>query len=380
MREFSKELDSEYIIDGSRMEMTPRQILDEATGCHSCGPETCGVEPIVDESVDPTLETSPFRAAEIHDYLRVTASSSAAPRNIPAFCPEEVTKTEIASALLETIWKSGHFRLDDLAAEISWEWAPEPVGNMSSFYKSVSAACEYLDFLGVRLSGYSFRRGNCCRIHIEVKVNAAGSSSFTSDFPDMPFRTQNPELSTVRKCPSAISEDKNNWLIYIPFDTAKFRLGGSLLSEVTGISGGRAPELIDSDYFIDCYEVVREFVEDGVVVSGVTSCRGGLMNALSELAGKNSGIQADLSGIIRSYGESDIVKILFGEIPGVVLEIKDSDFDYVDAEMLLQDVAYYPLGHPGGTGIDIVTGDLNNISGILQSLIGLQDMTPEGED
>lgn len=380
MREFSKELDSEYIIDGSRMEMTPRQILDEATGCHSCGPETCGVEPIVDESVDPSLETSPFRAAEIHDYLRVTASSSAAPRNIPAFCPEEVTKTEIASALLETIWKSGHFRLDDLAAEISWEWAPEPVGNMSSFYRSVSAACEYLDFLGVRLSGYSFRRGNCCRIHIEVKVNAAGSSSFTSDFPDMPFRTQNPELSTVRKCPSSISKDKNNWLIYIPFDTAKFRLGGSLLSEVTGISGGRAPELIDSDYFIDCYEVVREFVEDGVVVSGVTSCRGGLMNALSGLAGKNSGIQADLSGIIRSYGESDIVKILFGEIPGAVLEIKDSDFDYVDAEMLLQDVAYYPLGHPSGTGIDIVTGDSNNISGILQSLIGLQDMTPEGED
>ena len=380
MREFSKELDSEYIIDGSRMEMTPRQILDEAAGCHSCGTEACGVEPIVDESVDPALETSPFRAAEIHDYLRVTTSSSAAPRNIPAFCPEEVTKTEIASALLETIWKSGHFRLDDLAVEISWEWALEPVGNMSSFYKSVSAACEYLDFLGVRLSGYSFRRGNCCRIHIKVKVNAAGSSSFTSDFPDMPFRTQNPELGTERKCPSEISEDKNNWLIYIPFDTAKFRLGGSLLSEVTGILGGRAPELMDSDYFIDCYEVVREFVEDGVVVSGVTSCRGGLMNALSELAGKNSGIQADLSGIIRSYGESDIVKILFGEIPGAVLEIKDSDFDYVDAEMLLQDVAYYPLGHPGGTGIDIVTGDSNNISGILQSLIGMQDMTPEGED
>ena len=74
------------------------------------------------------------------------------------------------------------------------------------------------------------------------------------------------------------------------------------------------------------------------------------------------------------------MKILFGEIPGAVLEIKDSDFDYVDAEMLLQDVAYYPLGHPGGTGIDIVTGDSNNISGILQSLIGMQDMTPEGED
>ena len=95
MREFSKELDSEYIIDGSRMEMTPRRILDEATGCHSCGPEACGVEPIVDESVDPALETSPFRAAEIHDYLRVTASLSAAPRNIPPFCPEEVTKTEM---------------------------------------------------------------------------------------------------------------------------------------------------------------------------------------------------------------------------------------------------------------------------------------------
>ena len=72
MREFSKELDSEYIIDGSRMEMTPRQILDEAAGCHSCGTEACGVEPIVDESVDPALETSPFRAAEIHEIGRAS--------------------------------------------------------------------------------------------------------------------------------------------------------------------------------------------------------------------------------------------------------------------------------------------------------------------
>ena len=82
---------------------------------------------------------------------------------------------------------------------------------------------------------------------------------------------------------------------------------------------------------------------------------------------------------MQSYGETDMVKVLFGEVPGVVMEIRDIDFDYVDAEMLLQDVAYYPIGHPGKAGLRI-TRNGGGIAGIMQALMGQGDAAPEGED
>ena len=69
--------------------------------------------------------------------------------------------------------------------------------------------------------------------------------------------------------------------------------------------------------------------------------------------------------------------MLFGEVPGVVIQIADIDYDYVDAELLLQDIAYFPLGHPvpGTPGISVLSGG-NSITGILESLMN----SLEGED
>ena len=85
---------------------------------------------------------------------------------------------------------------------------------------------------------------------------------------------------------------------------------------------------------MDCFEVVREFVEDGIVLSGRTVGRGGLMTALGGLCTGGIGAGIDLGTVMQSYGENNLVSILFGEVPGVVIEISSSDFDYVDAELL----------------------------------------------
>ena len=133
---------------------------------------------------------------------------------------------------------------------------------------------------------------------------------------------------------------------------------------------------MDPDYFIDCFEVVRELVEDGIVLSGATVGDGGLMTALGNLCGE-MGIAADVSGLMKAYGEDDLVRILFSEVPGALIEIRDYDFDYIDAELLLQDVAYYPLGRPDRRG-RIMVSDTGGISGILGSL--LSEGAVEGED
>lgn len=423
-------LDSEYIIDGVRKELTPRQILDEASGIRRTAKPETKFEPIVDESTDPAISVGTFDEKRIWTYLNSVRESYSEGRDIPPFYADSYSRNAVASALLNTIWKNGHFRLDDLSVNIIWKWDTGQIGNMAAFYQSVEAICSYLDLLGIKIGKYKFQDCRGCRtIKVSISLENYGKESDqdmddepvdisesidreiistpdaddSTPFCEIPFKTTNPVLGRGRKCPKTVSGEEGNWLIYIPFDTCKFRLGGSVLSEKTGIYGGKSPDNIDSDYFIDCYEVLREFVEDGVIVSGCTVGTGGLLTALDRMMPTQqqptgdkvdnsasdysehpdskdcSASEIDISDIMRSYDETDKVEVLFSEVPGAVIEIRDSDFDYLDAEMVLQDVAYYPIGHPGRHGFRL-SDNQTNVSTILQSLIRQQDTTAEGED
>ena len=117
-------------------------------------------------------------------------------------------------------------------------------------------------------------------------------------------------------------------------------------------------------------------MEDGIVKAGATVLEGGLMNTLRSMAVAH-GAEVSVNDVCRACGGELQVRVLFGEVPGVVIQIADIDYDYVDAELLLQDVAYYPLGHPvpGCPGVSVLSGG-DNISGILKSLMN----SLEGED
>lgn len=129
-----------------------------------------------------------------------------------------------------------------------------------------------------------------------------------------------------RALPETTVKDPDSWIVFVPFDT-----DGYLLNEPA-----------DTDYFIDAYEVVRELVVDGVAISAHTAT--------------------------------------VDNIPGAVLQIRDSDFDYIDAEFLLQDVAFYPVGHPteDGREPEIRINHDSGINKILASII--RSHSSEGED
>ena len=375
MKDNASALYSRYVLDGIRFDVSPGEMLDAA--CGQTSPQQT-FEPIVDERPDPDPRLPVFDSYKIGDYLAMTQGLP--PRKINASYAGPYTRGSIAQALISTLWREGHFRLNDLQVHAAWRWNPEPVGNMAGFYDSAEAACDYLDALGLPLAGYQFAEAKANTLTVKCSLSKASEQLAQEEeepiFEELPFRTLRPRLCTRRKCPATLSGSEDSWLIYIPFDTCAFRLGGSLLACLTGTPGGKAPDVMDPDYFIDCFEVVRELVEDGIVLSGATVGDGGLMTALGNLCGE-MGIAADVSGLMKAYGEDDLVRILCSEVPGALIEIRDYDFDYIDAELLLQDVAYYPLGRPDRRG-RIMVSDTGGISGILGSL--LSEGAVEGED
>ena len=147
---------------------------------------------------------------------------------------------------------------------------------------------------------------------------------------------------------------------------------------MSGHNGGLGTQIQDPYYFIDCYEVVRELVEDGIVMAGMSVGDGGLATAAAKMC-VSAGMEMDITGIMSSYQETDPAKVLFGETPGVLLQIHSNDYDYLDSQLILQDVAYYPLGHPSenGSGVSFKVSGKSNVAEILASLLA---QASEGED
>lgn len=330
-------LDSRYVIDGLPMELTPAQML---------GDKDASILPsqVVDESLDRPVGTPDLDGAKTAAHLEAVKHTV---RRMPLPYSGEYARSRVAKALLDAIWREGHFVLDDLSLDLRWRWKDCGVGSMAAFYQSVEQASDLSDSLDVPVGEFTLVEG-------EPEFSA---------FVDVPD-----DRDAVG---SVAVPDPESWLIYIPFDTSDYRLGASLLSQAYGVSGGVAPKMEDPDYFIDCFEVVRELVEDRVVMAGVTVCDGGLMAALDRMASEGTGADVDLSDICRSAGGVEAVRVLFSEVPGVLIQIPDSDFDYVDAELLLQDVMYFPLGHPkpGNPEIRVHSSARTAIGSILESLI-----------
>ena len=388
MKENESALYSHYIIDGIRQEMTPAELLDECMEYDETdmpSDEMFGTfDDIVDESTDLPVTAFVYDRSKNEEYAAMTAEASGSELPFSMLYPEHCTRLSIANALTSRLWSKGHFRLGDLRMWAQWDWNTEPTGNMASFYSSVSAASDYTYSLGVPMSDYLFIEGegeNSAKFFAWLPEQEIPEEEEIQDpilFKSSPYESRHPWIGDERQCPSVIADDPDSWLIYIPFDTGAFKLGGSLLAQVNGHKGGPAPQIVDADYFIDCYEVVRELVEDGIVSAGISIGNGGLATAAYRFC-EGKGARLDISGIMTSYQEEDSTKILFGEIPGVIIQIRDNDYDYFDSQMLLQDIAYYPLGHPSATtnGVSFKEKSRNPVAGILASLLS---QASEGED
>ena len=387
MKENESALYSHYIIDGIKSDTTPADLLAECMDYGDEFPVEGQFEEIIDETTEPPLSARTYSADEYDSHISRIIGSANADRPFRMLFPDHFTRLQIAKSLLSRLWSEGHFKLGDLRIWAQWEWNTRPIGNMAAFYESVRNASEYIYGLGTYINDYVF-------IESDEESNVKFFSwlpetEMTDDLPEeedreeilfksSPYESTHPWITEKRKCPSTLVADPESWVIYIPFDTCGFKLGGSLLTQVSDDNGGTAPSIQEPDYFIDCYEVVRELTEDGFIMSGRTCADGGLAVAAAKMS-QECGLNIDLSGISASYQEADHAKILFGEVPGVLVQISNENYDYVDSQFLLQDIAYYPIGHPSPshTGLALNQGEKSGIANILATLL---NQASEGED
>ena len=109
----------------------------------------------------------------------------------------------------------------------------------------------------------------------------------------------------------------------------------------------------NAEYFADAFNAIQELVNRGWVMAGHDISAGGLITTLLEMTFANTkgGMHINLHDICK---DGDIVKALFAENPGVVIQVSDEHkFEFRDF-MEECGVGFAKIGYPVEDSREIV--------------------------
>ena len=217
----------------------------------------------------------------------------------------------IAEALTNIVFAPLTDHLEGISLSANWMWPCRNEGEDARLYTAVQAASDFACSLGINIPTGKDSL-SMTQKYGEDKVIAPGTVIISAAG----------EVSDIRKIVSPVlAHDKNSYLYYIDFSFDSLKLGGSSFAQALNKLGEEVPTGKDAEYFSDAFNAVQAAIEQRLVLAGHDISAGGMITALLEMCFANveGGLEVDLDAI----NEADIVKILFAENPGILLQVKE---------------------------------------------------------
>ena len=217
----------------------------------------------------------------------------------------------IAEALTNIVFAPLTDKLTGVSLSANWMWPCRNEGEDARLYKAVQAASDFACELGINIPtgkdslSMTQKYGNDKVIAPGTVIISAGA-----------------EVSDVKKIVSPVLvHERNSHIYYIDFSFDTLKLGGSALAQVLNKLGNEVPTVKDPEYFRDAFNAVQEAIEKGLILAGHDISAGGMITTLLEMCFAN--VEGGLEVNLDKINESDIVKILFAENPGIIVQVKD---------------------------------------------------------
>ena len=243
----------------------------------------------------------------------------------------------VAEALTNIVWAPLAEGMDSLSLSANWMWpCRSQEGEDARLYQAVQALSDF-----------------CCALHINVPTGK-DSLSLTQQYPNgekiispgTVIVSAGGEVSDVRKVVSpVIKNDSRCSLYHIDFSFCEQRLGGSAFAQSLGKVGDDVPTVENPEYFADAFMAIQQLIEKGWIMAGHDISAGGLITTLLEMCFANTkgGLHINLHDICA---DGDVVKTLFAENPGVVIEVSDEHKFEFKEFMEEQGIGFAKIGYP----------------------------------
>ena len=250
--------------------------------------------------------------------------------------PAKGSVLAVAESLTNIVWAPLEEGLDTVSLSANWMWpCRSQEGEDARLYTAVKALSDF-----------------CCALEINVPTGK-DSLSMTQKYPSgekvispgTVIVTSGGQVSDVRAVVGPVMQQvKNSSFYHIDFSFDSLRLGGSAFAQSLGKVGDDVPTVSDPEYFRDAFNAVQELVGKGLILAGHDISAGGLVTCLLEMCFANTKGGMDVN--LDKISEKDLVKILFAENPGIVIQVADDKRSEV--KKILEDagVGYVCIGRP----------------------------------
>ena len=242
----------------------------------------------------------------------------------------------VSEALTNLVWAPLAEGLDSVSLSANWMWpCRSQEGEDARLYTAVKALSDF-----------------CCALQINVPTGK-DSLSMTQKYPDgskviapgTVIVSAGGEVSDVKNVVSPVLvNDHKTTLYHIDFSFDKLRLGGSAFAQSLGKVGDDVPTVQNPEYFRDAFLAVQELVNKGLILAGHDISAGGLITTLLEMCFSN--MEGGMEISLDKIKEDDLIKILFAENPGIVIQVADKHKDEVKKILENAGVGFVKIGKP----------------------------------
>ena len=234
------------------------------------------------------------------------------------------SNTAIAEALTNIVFAPLEKGLESVSLSANWMWPCNNPGEDARLYEAVQECSDFAISLGINIP--------TGKDSLSMKQKYSDGDVLAPGTVIISAVGQCKDISNVI---SPLASVDGGEIYYIDFAQDKFHLGGSSFAQSQNCIGNETPSVQDASYFKKAFNAVQDHISSGKVSAGHDIGSGGLITTLLELCFPSISVGMNIN--FDGLQETDLVKILFSEKVGVVLQSKENltySFDKYDVKAI----------------------------------------------
>lgn len=242
--------------------------------------------------------------------------------------PAAGSRNAIAEALTNLVFAPLEKGLAGVSLSANWMWPCNNPGEDARLYAAVEAVSEFAIELGINIP------------------TGKDSLSMKQKYPDMDVLAPGTVIiSTVATCDDitniiepVLQPNYDAPIYYINMSSDAPKLGGSSFAQTRNAIGKNCPDVMDVPAFAKAFTAIQSLIKSGKVLAGHDIASGGMITTLLEMCfpSQNIGMKLYLDDL-----DNDMVKTLFSENVGVILQVTDGS---VEKELKESGIKFYEIG------------------------------------
>ena len=268
--------------------------------------------------------------------------------------PVAGSRNAIAESLSNIVWAPIKGGLSGISLSANWMWACKNEGEDARLYAAVEGCSDFAIELGINIP--------------TGKDSLSMKQKYPNDeviAPGTVIISAGGNCTDIRKVVEPVLQIDGGSIYYINLSQDEFKLGGSSFAQTMNAIGNETPTIKDAAFFKNAFNTIQELILDNQILAGHDIGSGGLITTLLEMCFSPSSVspfkeeeqnsfsnsnfvETGMSVSFDNFEEKDLVKILFSENIGLVIQSKD-DFIF-ENKLNTKGVAFFKIGTVNESG------------------------------